>query len=258
LDTPGSLSAVGLSRDGTKLVVAESLGVKLFSTANGESLRQLSLPDGFLTPYKTCVFSPVDDSLAIGSEQGDLSLLLKLFSAGQDRPKVATLNQRTHRGLDIDDLCFTADGNTLIAVHGAGFRTEDQPEIRFWDVKNLNRGTAIDVKQGGWIAYSASGGFVAAQDDDVVIVIDVNSARELSRITGKRTTCGAASANGDLVVTGNYDGDVTVYKVVNHRLQEFGAVRPHEGAVSSLAFTPDGTSIISAGFDGYIRMISVK
>lgn len=66
---------------------------------------------------------------------------------------------------------------------------------------------------------------------------------QVASISGVRTV--ALSPDGTLVVSGDFQGAVTLWSVASRRiLRQFGG---HAGGVNSVAFAPDGESVLTAG-----------
>ena len=166
-----------------------------------------------------------------------------------------------HRG-PVSAVAFNQDGTRVVSGSFDG-------SVREWDVV---AGLPIPAGQGAAIravAYSPDGNEMAsAGTDGTVKFWDAKTARPI-RLLGQSAP-GYDSAinslafnpkNGHQIVTGSSDGDVRLWDTSGlgrvetlPKEDSTGAALPGKPRIQSVAFSPDGTKIVSGGFDSMVRL----
>jgi WD40 repeat protein len=83
---------------------------------------------------------------------------------------------------------------------------------------------------------------------------DTNLVRLFERQAGPVTAV-AYSPEGDTIAVGSTGADVILYKTADGA--RAAALKGHNGAVYALHYRPDGKAIVTAGFDGTVRIFEL-
>jgi WD40 repeat protein len=144
-------------------------------------------------------------------------------------------------------LALSADGRTLAALDGT--------TVRLCDVVTGKERRRFDTAQdkdraGGTVALSADGGVVAFGGLGLLLAWDAATGKELYRLQereGSYFTVAVAPDGKTLYWAVYYDP--TVHRVALAIGRDLRAAPGHENDVVSLAFSPDGTTLLSHGYD---------
>jgi WD40 repeat protein len=258
-----SVNAIAVSPDGTMIAVAQANAVRIWNIATGRVVATITAAAGALG----VAFSPDGKTLAICNG----NVLLWDVSGRRVGATLTTVNN-------------SADGNALYAAFSPDGRTlavsiydnTDQnnnylaPGIELWDVAtrrvtaNLKGGTG-----GGPIAYSRDGRALAATESTIY-----GAHFSLWDVTGKPRLTGEHSLDGGGMPIGYringplaFSPDGATLAIVNNWPAK-GAylfdvatgqmtmpfTDPDSLAVSDLAYTPDGGTLITADGNGNIYL----
>jgi WD40 repeat protein len=258
-----SVDGAAFSPDGTRFVTAGETELKLWDTATGEVLHDLSGNGDY---FFCTAFSPDGTRIAAGGTT------LKVWDATTGKT-TATLIESTTR---VTRVAFSPDG--LRIVTGArGPNPGDPEELKLWDARSgqalttLSKFTTqIGQQKGGLahLAFTPDGESVLAgvlfYNTSVLKAFNAETGEEVHSVrlpdTRNLIVAMAASPDGKQVVVsggGNSNGiqgpaeirwcDATTGK-------EIFTVQGHKQAASWAAFSPDGQRIVSSGFDGTLRI----
>jgi WD40 repeat protein len=253
---PDGLRAASSSDDGT---------VRLWDAATGKEIGCLDARDD---PVKAIAFSPDGKTLASGGERK----VVHLWDVAT-RKEVRSFGNPGGRTVS---LAFSPDGQTL-ATRGAG-----ESRVRTWDVAAGVQRREFDGLSAGNDRFLALGRprltfapdnrtLAVNCDDGTVHLLDVTTGK--SRVLGESqfgapaggppggSPAGCAclgvtfapdgrslAASYDASYNPNYSNSVKVWEVASGR-ERTRRVRAHAGFVMVLAYSPDGTLLVTGGTD---------
>lgn len=214
-------------------------------TVHVQSLDAGAKPLVFKYPHgevESLVVSPDGAMLATGSQDGVVALWDAKSGNAMGEPLTAS-NQSGSVVWPVTVMTFSADGKML------HWRTSDG-ERRTIDVASRE---PVPWQPEQFTAY-----FAIAADGAKTAYIDSEGSLSMARLhQGKlegqrklidRGSFGsvAISADGELIAAGTMNGIVHLFEDGSPR----SAVKAHDGEVRSLAFSPDGTRLVSSAADG--------
>jgi WD40 repeat protein len=254
-----SLTGVGLSPDGRRLAVGGSDGaVVLFDVITAKQLRKLHF---HAAPVTSLVFGH-DGATLISSDynthvavwdvvSGELIRKLAPRLAKKDGPwKVfhewhdRTLVQNSKGGWDswASSPVLSGDGRLLVIPDG--------DVIGVCDLSTLKESpTETSRGRGGKVAIAQDGGLLAVVGDDwVVRLVEVGTGTErraFARLPGIKDCC--LSSDGRLLAACSLDG-IRLWDTTTGTL--LAECNGHRGLVTTVAFSPEGGTLVSAAYDG--------
>jgi WD40 repeat protein len=261
---PDRTLSVTYAPDGTAVATGGWDGtVTLWDPATGRVLRSFS---GHSTPVRGLAFLPDGRRLAAGASDG--RIILWDVTSGRERMRL----DRGHR-LPVNGMAISHDGRFLAAAGGLGAGA-----VGLWDLDTAQPLRPASLATGGEpIAFAPDRAVLAARAASPagpVVLVDLNSGRTISTIPVSWVRSLAFSPDGRLVAAGGDDETVTVrepgtgrfvatYGGHRHRPDPLGPFRNLmadvglvesrvQNSVWSVAFSPDGTRLASAGQDGSV------
>jgi WD40 repeat protein len=154
---------------------------------------------------------------------------------------------------------YSPDGTTIATPDILGERVD------LWDVETLSLRTSIELVSpaGGELAFSPDGKILAVYDarfelgnnGNVIVFFDGYTGEEIRvAITGLEVfpTEMAFSPNNQLLAVGDDSGAINLYAVEDGQPVVAPLAGGHSLEITSLAFTPDSSTLISASQDGTI------
>jgi WD40 repeat protein/tRNA A-37 threonylcarbamoyl transferase component Bud32 len=239
--------------DGRQIATVTASGaVTVWDVATRAKVRTLRVPPGDWRGYPRAAFQPNGDYLAVGAGDGTV----RLWDATGEEP-VAVL--RGHEDLVLD-VAFSPDG-TQLASAGVD-RT-----VRLWDVRTRSplavlRGHEKDSV--GGLAYSPDGRLLAsASRDKSVRLWDTATRQALAILPHGSAVFGVAfSPDGRRLAAGCADSSIRLWDVASAMRAggkefleaEVAELRGHEDYVHAVAWSPDGTRLLSASGDRTVRV----
>ena len=147
------------------------------------------------------------------------------------------------------DLAFTADGGRLVV-------SADDNTIEVWDTDDWSVATTISSPTGGYSALATlpGGRVVVADVTGGLTALDLATGEPTLRFDAllpPRPTVVASSADGALVASPLLDDAIGVWSTATG--EWLATLRGHTDAVTGLAFTADGSSLVSSSADGTLR-----
>jgi WD40 repeat protein/serine/threonine protein kinase len=245
--------AVCFSPDGRRIATVLGSGaVAVWDVATGDKVRTLRVPAGDWRGLPRAAFQPNGEYLAVGA--GDAAV--RLWNAAGDEP-VAVL--QGHEGMVLD-VAFNPDG-TQLASTGAD-RT-----VRLWDMQTRSPLAVLRGHEAGMVyglAYSPDGRLIASASQDTTVRLwDTATAEVLAILPHGSAVYGVAfSPDGRRLAAGCADNSIRLWDVTSARRAggkesleaEVAELRGHEDYVHAVAWSPDGTRLISASGDGTVRI----
>ncbi|KAF2673068.1 WD40 repeat-like protein [Microthyrium microscopicum] len=164
------------------------------------------------------------------------------------------LKQQSHHD-SLNALAYTPDAQRIVTC-------ADDGKIKLWDVRSgfcsvtftehSSGVTACEFAKRGNILFTASlDGSVRAWD-----LLRYRNFRTFTAPAKLGFSCLAVDPSGEVVAAGSHDTDtIHIWSVQTGQLLD--QLAGHEGPISCLAFTPDGTSLISGSWDNTVRIWSI-
>jgi WD40 repeat protein len=177
-------------------------------------------------------FSANGKVLAIGGEDD----LVRLYSV----PAGAEMRRLHTQARWVYSLAFSPDNKTLATANAVS-------GLQLWDVESGEE--VVREECGGCLCFSPNGKQLVAGAAGVLRVLDSGSGKELFQLEGHRSTSITAltfSSDGRLV-SGGRDQTVLFWNLKTRKC--LSAFPGHQGAVASLAVSPDGRSVATGGRD---------
>ena len=256
--------AIVFSPDGVHIAVSSNIGVWLYDAKTG---RELALIDTQSIWGNPIAFSPDGAKLAVVDERE-----MKLWNVST---QTSTTAFEGDAGLGA--VAFSPDGTKLAS--GSVDKT-----VKLWDVstgKNINTLTGHKDRVGS-VAFSPDGTKLASGSADKTVKLwDVSTGKNINTLTGHkdRVESIAFSPDGTKLASGSADETVKLWDVsTGENINTFGETGSASAAVqmlqifsgrgssstqrkspvTSVAFSPDGTTLASGELGGMVKLWNVS
>jgi WD40 repeat protein len=151
----------------------------------------------------------------------------------------------------ITSVSFSPDGQTVLSGNMDGM-------LLLWSIRNGQKIHALHAHQGGVtsVAFLPDGKkAITGGNDGKVKLWDLNSGKKLVDFIGRGGAtervlpilCVAISPNGKLAAAGGIDEGIKIWEIDSGNL--IHTLPGHAGPVKSITFSPDSTTLLSAGGD---------
>jgi WD40 repeat protein/serine/threonine protein kinase/ABC-type sugar transport system substrate-binding protein len=218
--------SAAFSPDGTRLFGGgEDTFVTMWDVATGDIAAQY---DGFTALVRGVAYSPDGNTVAAAS----FDSTVRLF----DAQTLAPLSTFQGHALPAVGVTYTPDGTRVIS-------SAVDPMI-LWDV--YGRGAEVwRAEQDGRVySVAASQDRLAVTTADGISVLDAATGAEQTLLaTAARQN--AVAVSGDLIVSGGADGMVTLWDAAAGEV--VAQMQTHSAPIRTVALSPDGNTILSAG-----------
>ncbi len=259
------VTTVDFSSDGRSIVTGSTdRRVKIWNADTGRA--ELQLPPEHTQPLTTATFSPNDDQILLTASHDGTA---RIWNVAERRVlRVLEHGEAGAPARAVRAAIFSPNGQHVLT---AG----DDGKLRIWDAANGQAISTIEVGSPVLCAtYSADGTqILAGSDNGRAMIFDAASGQPLVRYLGHTAAINsvAFSPDGRRALTGSSDrtaklwdtmppGVVTdaaaaapadqVAAEIARDGKELLTLAHHDQAVTSVSFSPDGRSILTAGLDG--------
>ena len=237
--SPDSLLAASGSYDHT---------IKLWNVADGRLVRTLT---GHTDLVWSIAFSPDGKRIVSGSE--DQTIRIWALDSNTPPEKISTTDS-------VSRVAVSPDGRTILAMNFS------DKSVLLWDIgsKQIAGTLSTDTVD---ISNALPRSMTLSQDGEVLIVPASSGSaiaiwdfpnRRLKQILpifhkGREICSMAISPDGSRIAVGDvYTGGLSVWDLIHGRL--LVTLSGHNGAVTALAWTPDGTRLVSSSTDRTVRV----
>ncbi|MBA2307453.1 WD40 repeat domain-containing protein [Candidatus Dependentiae bacterium] len=255
---PTGINSVAFSPDGTTVLIGCSDNTaRLLDVKTGQQLKELLGHNGMVT---SVAFSP-DGATAL---TGSLDTTARLWDVKTGQQ----LQVFTGHTDWVNSVAYSP--NSAIVLTGSRDRT-----ARLWDVKtgqqlHILEGHKYDINS---VAYSPEGTTVLTGSDDTTARLwDVKTGQELQVFTVRENLVNsvAYSPDGATIITGSQYGIARLWDIkTGTQLQVFTGHKTgrrqheifpkgHSAGINSIAFNPDGNTVLTGSDDKTARLWDVK
>jgi WD40 repeat protein len=255
LEPQGLVNTLAFSPDNKTLATSSwDQTVRLWDLRSLQPISVIRRPHA----VSSVTFSPRGDLLAAGEQDGSIDLwdARRARSKGGDRPEAILREQRGN----VAGLWFTADATTLVAVNYDADNEADPAVIRIWDVASRRLLRATPTGRVSSVAdFSPVTGILAVGFIDGSIRLwREPGGREMPRVKspGGFFETMTFAPGGRTLTTGSLVGEVWELDLASGRWTR--VLTGHQGPVQWVAFSADGRTRATVGWDETIRLSSTE
>jgi len=226
---------IAFQPDGKELAMVNSKGiVTLWDLETGRSQPS---PVENCRPGGPLAFSPNGKMLAVANQAGKLVLWdIAKKTMAQRFEKITGLN-------NVRSVTFSQDGRTVRCTADKFFVLDVATGN---ELRAINRGT-----------ISRNGTFLTNPGNQHLRVVNMTTGKEGSfQASHVKIHSVAISPDGRTIASGDHRGNVVLWDSTTHR--RIGGPSGHRGWVNTLSFSEDGSLLVSASWDGTVRVWSIK
>ena len=277
---PGGSGALAISSDGALLAAgagdAGQISVWAIPTGTGSPAADLAGWDaGAVAPQfqllghtdrvTAAAFSPVGRRLATGSLDRNVLVWDLLAETAAAATSITPTLALPRDESSVIDVAFSPDGTRLATVAGSA--------VHVWDVSRGTTAAPVMTYTPPGATYEAAplavawnprgGQLAVGLGGGIVHVVDAENGTLLATLTGPRDLVLdiAYSPDGTRIATANADHTAQVWAVqlAAQQTEPLAAtpllmLRGHAAGVARIAFSPDGTRLVTGDLDGVIRL----
>lgn len=228
--------SIRFSPGGSLVAATDKMGVRIWRVADGELQHEFAIAQAH-----SLSFSPTDDLLAVGSQDGKVRLVdvttehVELL--GRHEPKLGM------KGVAVNQLDFSPDGKRLVTASW-------NSQAIVWDIDS--RTQLVELNEHEWwarqCAFSPDNNTVATTDTISIRLWDASTGELLRTIPFRGAEAIAFSPDGETFACGSWLNQIGVFSIHDDRPY---VLRGHSALVYAVGFAPDG-QLISGGKDGYV------
>ena len=259
-EKPRNIKTMAVSSDGRTLISGDFEGeVQMWDIPTAKLRATFRGPQ----KIKDAVSDVSTDGITLANEQ-DRHIRLWKFSPNTTEPIVTDTNSDSKLGYDTMVMALSPDATRLAATSSDGY--EIFP-IWVWDA---NTGELLFSLEGHTrrieaLVFSPDSKTLASGDIRNTIRLwdmDTRTPRASFKISTGGFRALTLSRNGKILASGSYDGKVRLWDATVKKQEGLGTLgqytpmltlRGHRNPVSTLAFSPDGKTLITASLYGNIR-----
>ena len=229
----GKIKGVQYSPDGTRLMVATSVGIWIYDGHTGEELAMPGYPDF----VRSIAFSP--DGKTFASPSKRTALYLWDTDTGKQKRVL------TGSGASVMRLLFSPDG-LLIASADAN------SSVYLWDPYT---GTYRFNFAGNKMAFSPDGSTLVTVSGNDLLLWDTLTGQQMQTLTGPNAGIGSVlfSPDGLLIASAGKNGTVYLWDTRTGQQRNIPTEK-HGHAKIPFSFSPDGKILASCNHDGIISL----
>jgi WD40 repeat protein len=249
--TPCPVHSVAFSADGRRIVVGDDSHVlRQWDADTGTPIGEAMA--GHANTVESVAVS--SDGRYIASGSGDNTVRLWDAATGKQMDRAPMRHDQVVRSV-----AFNPFGDRIVSGG-------DDKTVRLWDTATGKQVDVAPMSHDGVVrsvAFNPLGDLIVSSDDSKLRVWEAKRGRLIAEAKVESAVLSVAfSPSGNQIVSGNLDGTVQVWDAPAVRTGDVPATMPlaggemtgHRSAVQSVAFSPDGSRIVSGGVDGTVRV----
>jgi predicted dehydrogenase len=253
-DVNGQARALAFSPDGTRLVVGAYQSVALWNPATGERVAELKGHRGYVTG---AAYSP--DGARIVTSSDDETARLWLLSAND-----GSVVLKGHAD-PVNGVAWSRNGRWIATAAGDETRSTRPGEIKVWDATTGEEVFRLGdhAKAATAVAFSVDSTLLASGGlDEKIILTNLETQQPLGYFGGHQRPISSIvfHPDGKTVISacgGRAVGGNTIKLWNRESGEELASLDAHEGRVSALALSPDGTLFASGSYDKTVILWSL-